>query len=103
MAQNSSDYYSFALLYGGKSYFEQADYKNAIPLFEYVISNGTKFASDDYKDCALSLALSYNFIGDAKNAKKCVNLVSSLEKASFDSERRGLQKTWPEQRGGRGF
>ena len=86
MAQNSSDYYSFALLYGGKSYFEQADYKNAIPLFEYVISNGTKFASDDYKDCALSLALSYNFIGDAKNAKKCVNLVSSLEKASFDSE-----------------
>lgn len=86
MAQSSADYYSFALLYGGKSYFEQADYRNAIPLFEYVVSNGTKFDSDDYKTCALSLTSCYNFMEDEKNANKCVKLVSSLENAGFDTE-----------------
>ena len=85
-AETSLDYFALSMLHGGKSYIESKDYKNAIPLYEYVISNGGKYNIEDYKDSAIALAQSYNYAGDAKNARKCVKLVSSLENAKFDDE-----------------
>lgn len=85
-AESSLDYFALSMLHGGKSYIELKDYKNAIPLYEYVISNGGKYFIEDYKDSAIALAQSYNFTADSKNAQKCVKLVASLENAKFDDE-----------------
>lgn len=87
-AENSPDYYSISIFYGAKCYFATEDYKKAIPLFEYVISNGQKYSFEDYAASCVQLAQSYNFAADAKRARKCVKLVSSLENenAKFDDE-----------------
>ncbi|MBR1722221.1 MAG: hypothetical protein IJ727_07050, partial [Treponema sp.] len=76
---SSPDYYSLAMLHGGKCYIETKNYGASIPLYEYVISNGSKYFFEDYKDAVLSLAQSYNIAADKANAKKCVNLTSALE------------------------
>ncbi|MBQ9205770.1 MAG: tetratricopeptide repeat protein [Treponema sp.] len=80
------DYYALSMLYGGKCYFISDDFKNCIPLFEYVIANGQKYNRFDYENSVLSLAQSYNTLADAKNAAKCEKMVSSLENAGFDDE-----------------
>ena len=85
-AENSFDYYALSMLYGGKCYFSSKDYKNAIPLFEYVVSNGAKFSRYDFEDSVLSLAQSYNELADSENAQKCENVISQLENAGFDDE-----------------
>ena len=85
-AETSLDYYSLSMLHGAKCYIELKDYKNAIPLYEYVISNGSKYFIEDYKNSTIALAQSYNFSADSKNASKCVKMISSLENAKFDDE-----------------
>ena len=86
LSENSSDYYSFSMLYGAKCFVEAEDYKNSVPLYEYVISNGTKYSAEDYMDSAIALAQSYNLLSDKKSAQKCVNMISALENAKFDDE-----------------
>lgn len=77
------DYYSLSMLHGGKCFFSIGDFKNAIPLYEYVLSNGRKYEQIDFEDSALKLAQSYNSLGDEKSAGRCVNLITQLENASF--------------------
>ncbi len=84
-AENLAEYYAFSLLYGGNCYFAASDFKNAVPLFEYVISHGEQYSLEDYEDSALALAQCYNSLGGEKNAQKCVQFVSSLENAAFNS------------------
>ncbi|MBR1404024.1 MAG: outer membrane protein assembly factor BamD [Treponema sp.] len=84
--EDSLDYYALSMLYGGKCFFFAEDYKNAVPLFEYVVSNGSKFSRFDYEDSARQLAQSYNAVGDVKSAQKCELVVSQLENASFNAE-----------------
>ena len=81
-----TDYYALSMLYGGKCYFIQDDFKNSIPLFEYVVANGQKYTFLDYEDSVLSLAQTYNFTGGAKNASKCEKLILQLENADFNDE-----------------
>lgn len=85
-AESSLDYYSLSMLHGGKCYIELKDYKNAIPLYEYVVSNGSKYFIEDYKDSAIALAQSYNFAADSKKASKCIKMTASMENAKFDDE-----------------
>ena len=85
-AESSTDYFSLSIFYGAKCFFEASDYKNCLPLYEYVVSNGQKFSFEDYSDSALSLAQSYNFLGDKTSSKKCVLFVNQLENAKFDDE-----------------
>ena len=87
-SDSSLDYYSLSMLHGGKCYIETKNYGASIPLYEYVISNGTKYLFDDYRDAVLSLAQSYNITADKANAKKCVSLTASLESVPFDEETR---------------
>ena len=85
-SENPRDYYLLSILFGAKCYFSAQDYKNALPLFEFVISNGKKFSSEDYSECSIKLAQCYNFLGGEENAKKCVNLADNLQNAPFNSE-----------------
>ncbi|MBQ4379598.1 MAG: tetratricopeptide repeat protein [Treponema sp.] len=85
-ASFSSDYYSLSVLYGAKCFVAASDFKNAIPLFEYVVSNGKKFNSEDYSDSAVSLVQCYNFSGGRENSEKCVSVTSQLEAGSFDDD-----------------
>lgn len=85
-ADASLDYYSLSMLHGAKSFVEVKDYKNAVPLYEYVISNGSKYNLEDYKNSSIALAQSYNYLGDEKSSRKCVKITSSLENAKFDDE-----------------
>ncbi len=85
-AENSFDYYALSMLYGGKCYFQSKDFKKVVPLFEYVVSNGAKFSRFDFDDAVLSLAQTYNQLGDFENARKCENLLSQLENVDFDDE-----------------
>ena len=86
LAENSTDYYALSMLFGAKCFIEEKNYKNAVPLYEYVISNGSKFSLEDYEDSALALAQSYNLLADKKNAQKCVDMISAMEEAKFDDE-----------------
>ncbi|WP_296327447.1 tetratricopeptide repeat protein [uncultured Treponema sp.] len=86
LAENSTDYYALSMLFGAKCFIEEKNYKNAVPLYEYVISNGSKFSLEDYEDSALALAQSYNLLADKKSAQKCVDMISAMEDAKFDDE-----------------
>ncbi len=82
-AQGFPDYYSFSMLYGGKCFFSSGDNKNAIPLFEYVVSNGQKYDLIDFEDSSLKLAQSYNALGDSKNGEKCEKFISQVQSFPF--------------------
>ncbi|WP_407426951.1 tetratricopeptide repeat protein [Treponema sp.] len=81
-----TDYYAFSMLFAAKSYTALEEYKKALPLYEYVASNGLKYSVNDYSESVTALARSYILAGDEVSFKKCVNLVSSLENAGFDED-----------------
>lgn len=85
-ASSAFDYYSLSILFGAKCYIEQGEQKKSIPLFEYVVSNGKKFAFEDFSDSCLSLAQSYNFSAAKGDLEKCLSLVNQTENAKFDDE-----------------
>ena len=85
-AASSADYYALSMLFGARCYFDQRDYKGAVPLFEYVLSNGALFALSDYEDSAVKLAQSYNESLVSAHYAKCVQVVSQLENAQFSEQ-----------------
>ena len=72
-ADASLDYYSLSMLHGATSFVEVKDYKNAVPLYEYVISNGSKYNLEDYKNSSIALAQSYNYLGDEKSSSSAMS------------------------------
>ncbi|MBP3773637.1 MAG: tetratricopeptide repeat protein [Treponema sp.] len=85
-AASAFDYYSFSMLYGAQAYYERQMFAEAVPLYEYVISNGAKFSVGDYSDSALSLVRCYKELADKKNAQKCLSVISALENGPFDTD-----------------
>ncbi len=58
------DYYSMSILWGARTYLnlkdDEAGEEKAIPLLEYVVSNGEKFSKQDFEECIVNLAVCYN-------------------------------------------
>jgi tetratricopeptide (TPR) repeat protein len=63
MGGMDGQYYSSAVLYGGRSYYALGRYAEAVLPLGYVVSNGKKFSQQDYEEAVLKLADSYNRTG----------------------------------------
>ena len=79
-AGREKKYYSAAVLQIGTIYFKKHDYKKAIPLFEYVVQNGTNFSSEDYASALFCLMDSYNNSG---MSEKTVALFEKISREDF--------------------
>ena len=79
---SSNDFYNQSLLYAGRIYFNQDDYKAAVSQFEYVVSNGNKFSQADFNEALQKLIISYN---ETNQGKKSILLFQGLSKSDFDS------------------
>lgn len=75
-------YYADGVLYGGRSCFSSGLYKEAVSLFEYVVSHGKKYAQSDYEESVVKLADSYNRIHEYKN---CTGLFEKYTRGDLSS------------------
>ncbi|MCQ2587971.1 MAG: tetratricopeptide repeat protein [Treponema sp.] len=76
-------YYNPSVLYSGRIYYINSDFEKAIPLFEYVVSNGKSYSSDNYIEAIQKLFVSYN---SSKNYKKTIELYEMLKPSDFSEE-----------------
>lgn len=63
-------FYAPAILYGARTYRRLGDDKNAVPLFEYVVSHGTSYTVSDYEDSVLELLSAYNKTGSYQKTEQ---------------------------------
>lgn len=75
-------YYPNAIVNSGKVFYQLKDYQNAIPLFEYCVSNGKKYTSSVFNDALLKLADSYNKNG---MPTKTISLFNKINKDDVGS------------------
>ena len=66
--KESGQYYPQAILGAARIYYKKNEYKKAIPLFEYAVTHGTNYNSNDYIESLLKLVDSYNNSGKAKKS-----------------------------------
>ena len=81
--ENKNEYYPSAIFYAGRINFFIELYEKAIPLFEYVISNGTYFTKPEYEEALQKLLFSYNSCGEYK---KTINLYNKLYASDFSDK-----------------
>ena len=80
-----SDFYGYSILYAGRIYFIQDDFKNAALQLEFVVSNGDRFAQNDFNEALQKLIISYNESGKPDKATALFNSISA-SKDSFDPQ-----------------
>ena len=81
LAGKESDFYAASLLYSGRAFYELGKLKEAIPPFEYVVSNGKKFDSAEYAEALQKLFICYNKTGAPA---KTVALFNKLSEDDFE-------------------
>ena len=74
ISKKSENYYNLSLYYAGETYFAQEDYKNAIPVFESIVSRGDDYQVSLYCDSFIMLFECY------LNVEKYSNLVALYRK-----------------------
>lgn len=57
--KNTEIYNNLSVFFGGKSFFALGKYEEAIPLFEFVIGNGSDYSASNYEETLLSLYQAY--------------------------------------------
>ena len=77
--EDEASVYAYALFYAGISQYEIERYKEASALFDYVLANGSSYATNDYEKACLLQLLSLNKAGEYDRAKKTADAL--LEKA----------------------
>ena len=83
LTNDSMECYPSSVLYSARVFYHLEQYKNAIPLFEYVVSNGKTYSSNEYSEGLQKLVVSYNKTG---NPSKTINLFEKLNREDFDDE-----------------
>ena len=83
LTNNSMESYPQSVLYSGRVFYKLEQYKEALPLFEYVVSNGKAFSNEDYCEGLQKLFVAYNKTG---NAAKTAALFDRLSSESFSDE-----------------
>ena len=78
---SAQEIYNQSLLYAGRIYFFEDNFKDSSRQFEYVVSNGNKYSQADFNEALQKLIISYNGLNQGK---KSVELFNSLPKESFD-------------------
>lgn len=80
-----SDFYAYSILYAGRIYFNQDNFTDAIPQFEFAVSNGDLFARSDFNEALQKLVISYNESGKADKATALFKTISA-SKENFDPQ-----------------
>lgn len=70
------DYYNQSICFAAQCFYLLGNKKEAIPLFEYIIQNGNKYAPQDYSICAVQLINCYKNCGEIRKAE---NLFTKLD------------------------
>ena len=78
---NDDEFYASSVLYSGRAFYELEKWKEAIPLFEYVASNGKSYETSDYGESLQKLFICYNKTGAAT---KTVTLFNKLSENDFE-------------------
>ena len=81
LTKNEPAFYSPSILYSGRAFYELEKWDHAIPLFEYVISNGKLFDTSDYGEAMQKLFISYNKNGQPA---KTLALFEKLSESDFE-------------------
>lgn len=81
LTNNDMDFYAPSILYSGRAFYELEKWNEAIPHFEYVVSNGKLFDSADFGEALQKLFICYNKTG---KAAKTVALFNKLQEESFE-------------------
>lgn len=76
-------FYDQAVLFAGRAYFQRQDFEKSIPLFEYVITNGSRYDQNDYVEALKRLFIAYNNSG---NKDKTTSLLSKFSEEDFGKE-----------------
>ncbi len=74
-------FYAHCISYSGLSFFELEKYQEAIPFFEYVISNGKAFLKTEYEEVLQKLFISYN---KSSAESKTIALFNKLSEKDFE-------------------
>lgn len=83
LKRNNHFYYNSAVLYSGRAFYKLEKYDSSIPLFEYVVKNGTNYAVNDYNEALQKLMLAYSNCG---NNEKINELFVQLEKNAVSED-----------------
>ena len=78
--ENKLEYYHSSILYAGRINFFMELYEKSIPLFEYVVSNGTYFSKPEYDEALQKLLFAYN---STENYNNTIKLYSKLDEQDF--------------------
>ena len=78
--ENKLEYYHSSILYAGRINFFMELYEKSIPLFEYVVANGTYFSKPEYDEALQKLLFAYNSTGNYNNT---IKLYSKLDEQDF--------------------
>jgi lipopolysaccharide biosynthesis regulator YciM len=81
LTNDDMDFYAPAVFYSGRAFYELSEFKNAVPLFEYVVQNGKLFDNGDYGEALQKLFICYNKTG---SPAKTVALFNKLPEGSFE-------------------
>ncbi len=81
LTNNDLEFYSPSVLGAGLAFYELENWKEASPLFEYVVSNGKLFDAADYSEAMQKLFICYNKDGQAS---KTVSLFNKLSQEDFE-------------------
>ena len=81
LTNDSLECYAPSVLYSGRVFYRLEKYGEAVPLFEYVVSNGKKYTSAEYIESLQKLFVSYNKSG---KAGKTAVLFEKLNQADFE-------------------
>ena len=83
LTNDSLEYYAPSVLYSARVFYQLQQYKDAVPLFEYVVSNGKLYAPVEYSECLQKLLVSYN---KTQAYAKSISLFEKLNQNDFDKE-----------------
>ncbi len=76
LTKKEDDFYAPAILYSGRAFYELENFKNAIPSFEYVVSNGKLFDTAEYGEAIQKLFICYNKSGSPEKTAALFNKLS---------------------------
>ena len=81
LINDDMNWYAPSVLYSGRLFYELKKWKEAIPHFEYVVSNGRLFDPEDYTEALQKLFICYN---KSENYGKTVSLFNKLKEKDFE-------------------
>ena len=82
MINDAMEFYAPSVFGAGRVFYVLEKWNEVLPLFEYVVSNGKSFGTEDYNEAVQKLFVSYN---KASLSAKTTELFNKLSDADFEA------------------